>query len=291
MAMKPCPNCNKLGLFVHDGSLAKCVHPDHDSICAAINAEKEREAAEAKRLATMPSKTKCTSCACYAWIRPGQFTPAEDFTPDNDGPISVRCELHRCLAAGNMEIGIGGQCDGCMKVFCTKCDRCKCYRSTYSVGRCKHCLDLHRKNPSRYPLQPAFPDSNNTLVVCNICQVNERKRGQDAEKKRVAKRKAAVYFKINEGGPRVEKRIKLYLRKWKAECVRDNLEPRGKEASQRLSLIKGFAGYYASMVSWKRLAINFFKTESEKNRVYDKDSIEGYINIPIKFRCVSQVQM
>ena len=70
MGMKECPNCKQLGLFVHDGNLAQCVHPDHDKICAEINKKADDEAREAARNAAKPRERKCLTCACSGWFKP-----------------------------------------------------------------------------------------------------------------------------------------------------------------------------------------------------------------------------
>ena len=57
--MKSCPNCKQLGLFVHDGPQAKCVHPDHDKICAEQIKLADEEAEAAARLANAPVQTTC----------------------------------------------------------------------------------------------------------------------------------------------------------------------------------------------------------------------------------------
>ena len=120
MGMRECPNCKQLGLFVHDGNLAKCNHPDHDEICAEINKKADDEAREAARNASKPRKRKCLTCACSGWFKPGDFKPAEGEDPP------TRCDNHSCLSTSKLEISCEqGQCDGCLQVFCSKCDRCK----------------------------------------------------------------------------------------------------------------------------------------------------------------------
>ena len=119
LGMKECPNCGEKGLFVHDGSSAKCVHPKHEMICEALKKKKEEEERDAELAASAPRTRKCSTCACYGIFKPGEFKP----TPGEKVP--VRCKRHICLSADKMEIACGGQCDGCMQVFCSRCDRCK----------------------------------------------------------------------------------------------------------------------------------------------------------------------
>ena len=196
MGMKECPNCGQMGLFVHDGNLAKCVHPDHDSICEAINQKKKEEAEQAERNRTKTRDRKCTRCACRGMFRPGEFKLTDDAEK-----APSRCARHICLSVDNMEIACGGQCDGCMQVFCTRCHRCKCYkyvtnprihsltytatyspahilRCSYSTRRCPSCVEAHTNwdtdapipCPPLYPLSMAFPSSKEKLVLCNICR-------------------------------------------------------------------------------------------------------------------------
>ena len=307
MGMQECPNCGKLGLFVHDGKQAKCVHPEHDRICAEKNKKAAEEAAAAKRLATEARKTKCQTCGCWAMIRPGDYKPEEGA---EERPH--RCDRHKCLKAENMEIACGGQCDGCMQVVCTRCDRCKCYQSGYSSRRCDECMKLHSKDREKYPLQPAFPSSRAKLVICNICTLLASDRTRNAEKARRDERNASayryvrmhvcecrsvvcvcahyfiayvliLYRDLGYGNRRQEERITLHLRKWRALCTRDNLKPNSKEASRLLSSLKGCAGYFGNEASWKYLSKKFFMRKAEKNRVYNTENLDEYINIPKKF--------
>ena len=62
MGMKECPNCKQIGLFVHDANQAKCVHPDHERICAELIAKADEEAASAARRAKEPTKRGCSTC-------------------------------------------------------------------------------------------------------------------------------------------------------------------------------------------------------------------------------------
>ena len=191
LGMQECPNCGKLGLFVHDGKKAKCVHPEHDRIMEEKNKKKAEEEETAKRLATEPRQTKCQTCGCWAMIRPGDCKPEEGAEKQPH-----RCERHKCLKAENMEIGSGGQCDGCIQIACTRCDRCKCYKSAYSLRRCDDCMALHSKseeNRTKYPLQPAFPDSNAKLPLCNICTLLSKVRTNEAESARREERNKSAY--------------------------------------------------------------------------------------------------
>ena len=197
MGMQQCPNCKQMGLFVHDGMLARCVHPEHESICAANNKELAEEAAAAKRLAEEPRWRKCTTCACKAMIAPGEFRPA-------DGDERSRCDNHQCLDKDNIEIAVDGQCDGCMQVSCARCDRCKCYRSDYSTGRCKSCKALNLENSGLYPLTPAFPENNKRkLVICNMCVTLERQRTGIAEEARKQKAQTIRHVPNQEGRVKV----------------------------------------------------------------------------------------
>ena len=228
--MRTCPNCNQLGLFVHDGDKAKCVHPDHQQICEAKHQKEKEEKAEADRLATAPRKTGCLTCGCWAMIRPNEFKPAEG---EDAGPH--RCARHICLSAAKLEIACGGKCDGCMQVQCRRCDRCKCYKSSYSIRRCPDCTKLNHDNPNMFPLAPAFPPRTTQLTICNICHVLQTQRANAAERKRRAERNSSAYYSMGFGDRRQEERIARHLRKWKAECIRDKLAPNSKDASRRLA--------------------------------------------------------
>ena len=74
-----------------------------------------------------------------------------------------------------------------------------------------------------------------------------------------------------------------HLRKWKACCVRDNLEPNSKEASRLLSSAKSDSGYIGNLVSWKYLAKSFFVRKVEHSRKYDINDLDKYIKIPNKY--------
>ena len=173
--MKKCPNCDELGLFVHDGSLAKCVHPEHDDICAARLRLQAEEDEEAERNRTKPRKRTCTTCACYGMFKPGHFRLF-----DGAEKAPKRCDRHKCLSPEKMEISCGdrGQCDACMQIFCFKCHRCKCYKSSYTTRRCDRCVEAHDtwdpdaeiKCPPLYPLSQAFTATNEKLITCNICR-------------------------------------------------------------------------------------------------------------------------
>ena len=80
--------------------------------------------------------------------------------------------------------------------------------------------------------------------------------------------------------------IKLYLRKWRAECVRDNVDFRSKEGSRRLAVAKGLAGYYGNLVSWQRVEKNFRRSKEESSREYTIDNVNDYIHIPKKYKSV-----
>lgn len=279
MGMKECPNCKLKGLFVHDGNKAKCVHPDHDRICEDQHKRAAEEAAAAARIARTPRETKCKTCGCTAMIRPGQFRPAEEA----EEPPS-RCARHVCLSASNMEIACGGQCDGCMQVTCSRCDRCRCYKSNYSFRRCDSCNKFHELKPAKYPLSPAFPPRSTDLLLCNICDKLEKKRSRDAEEERKRIRNESAYKGMGFGGRRQEEKISRHLRKWRAECIRDNLEPNSKEASQRLTVAKGCAGFYGNQAAWKYLSKKFFQRKKESQREYLEENLEEYINIPLKYQ-------
>lgn len=76
----------------------------------------------------------------------------------------------------------------------------------------------------------------------------------------------------------------MHLRKWKAACVRDNLDRASKEGSQRLALCKADACYFGSLEAWRYLSKKFFMRKSEKQRVYDINNLESYLNIPDKYK-------
>lgn len=83
------------------------------------------------------------------------------------------------------------------------------------------------------------------------------------ESKRLTERKNVVYFKINAGGPRAEKRIKFYLRQWKTECEWDGLKPNIREASQRHDLIKGLMETMSRITEISELIMNSIHLNSE----------------------------
>lgn len=182
--MRKCPNCDQLGLFVHDGNLAKCVNPEHENICAVINKKAQEEAEAAERNRTKPRQRKCTTCACSGMFKPDEFKLAANVEnlPESEFKSPKRCSRHVCLAVDKMEITPGAQCDGCMQVFCTRCYRCKCYRSAYSTRRCDSCVNAHAtwdpespmKCPPLYPLTEAFTATKEKLTICNICRAKRQ---------------------------------------------------------------------------------------------------------------------
>ena len=284
MGMKECPNCKQIGLFVHDANQAKCVHPDHERICAELIAKADEEAASAARRAKEPTKRGCSTCGCWAMMVPGCFRPAKDVDEDK---APHRCERHACLDPEKMEIACGGRCDGCMQVTCRRCDRCKCYQSEYSISRCKDCLKLHEEEPDIFPLHPAFPPDNTCqLLKCGVCKKLEKFRTNKAEQLRREERQKVLQHAKMPTNKRQKERIILHLRKWKAECARDNLrtKPPSKDAARRLASVKADAGYCGNMAAWKYLAKKFFQRQKEVNRKYDKDSLDQYLNIPDKYK-------
>ena len=143
--------------------------------------------------------------------------------------------------------------------MCLHVYTCRCYRSSYSFRRCDDCLDLHRKKPQLYPLTPAFPSRDTHLVLCNICKVKEGHRSKDAERKRRAKRRKSACKFSNQMNDRQMEKVARQLRKWRAECVRDNLDRNSKEGSARLSSVKAQASYYGSQTAWHYFTKLFFK--------------------------------
>ena len=137
---------------------------------------------------------------------------------------------------------------------------CRCYRSSYSFRRCDKCLAKHKQEPDEYPLTPAFPSRDTQqLVICNICKIQEVGRSNEAERKRRKKRRESACKLSNQMNARQMEKCARHLRKWRAECVRDNLDPNSKEASRRLSSVKAQSSYYGNQTAWHYFAKLFFK--------------------------------
>ena len=161
----------------------------------------------------------------------------------------------------------------------------RCYRSTYSIRRCDDCLILHKKNPGIFALAPAFPPSTRELLLCNICKIlGSGRTGAAEEKRRIARQKSA-YKQVESGmSKRQKEKVARHIRKWRAECVRDNLDYNSKEASRRLSCVKSQASYYGNQVAWHYYVKKFGQRKLEKNRDYNRNELDQYLNIPEKYK-------
>ena len=138
---------------------------------------------------------------------------------------------------------------------------CRCYKSSYSFRRCDECRAIHAKKPQLYPLTPAcdaFPPRDTRLLLCNICKINSAFRTKKAEQTRRENRRKSSHKICNQMTDRQMEKVARHLRKWRAECVRDNLDPNSKEASRRLSSAKGQASYCGNLAAWHYLEKRFF---------------------------------
>ena len=311
--MRRCKECKQHGFFMHDGPTKKCRHVDHDTIVNAAALTAAKETAYDEEIRNKPIRRKCATCGCFGLMRPGAsrvdyrtvIGSGEPFllTPDvphKDEMIPVtiteedvvasktcgRCALHSCLDARRIEIvpGIGGQCDACLKVSCTKCEGCKCYtRCDYVRRRCDECVDLTSKEPDKYSLTPAFPVTSNPYVECYICKTLHSKRNKEASERRKKRRKISCGYKINDFGARVAHRVRLHLRRWKATVITRGWKDQDPRKSLSLMSVRAAVEWPGDMENWRCVKESFFRSKEERVRVYDEEFCKQCMNIPVAF--------
>ena len=311
--MRLCKECKQPGFCMHDGPTKKCRHSEHDAIINAAALAAAKEAADDEEMRNKPVRRKCATCGCFGYMRPGAsrvdyrtvtgpddpflLTPSvphkDDMIPSTITEEEVvaakkcgRCALHSCLDARRIEIvpGIGGQCDACLKVSCTKCEGCKCYtRCDYVTSRCDDCVALATKKPDKYSLTPAFPVTSKPYVECYICKALHSERNKDASERRRKRRKLSCRYKINDFGARHAHRVKLHLRRWRANVILRGWKDQDPRKSRSLMSVRAAVEWPGDMENWRCVKEAFFSSKEERDRVYDEQFCKKCMNIPSQY--------